>query len=191
MPEPDTELPQIAVSPPIRRNFFRFSILGVLLFTAVLAGMFAVARLPKDRDEQRYPVIVVTKRGLYDRRATYEVRFGRRIRERYESEWEGGVEKLSSIRIYDYGGGRFYLTDPIHPRELLTAAHRQAFDAIRTLVRSKVDFDGMSWADERPPAGTPATPRAPFTATIYPDIAPPRAESFDPQPSATPASSTP
>jgi len=194
-PEPVDELPQIAVSPPTRRSFFRFGILGLLLFTGILAALFAIARLPKKHSDEKFPNIVVTKRGMYVREATYEVRFSPRNRERYQSQWVDGTEKLTTLNVQDFDGGRHFETDASGADQLLTAGHQRAFEEVRAIVRSKVDFDRMSWADERLPADTQGGPRAPFTATIFPDTLPPRAYSYDdaqsglPAPSGTPVPS--
>jgi hypothetical protein len=183
-------LPFVDVSPPLRRSRFRFSILFVLLFTTILAVMFAVGRLPKETDDNRYPSVTITKKGMFVRETVYQVRFGTRDWERYESTWEGGVEKLARVHVQDFYRARSYGPDPYQREWSLTAGHQQAFDAVRTLVRSKVDFEGMSWADERPTAGSPAASHAPFMAIIYPEVAPPRAESFNSEPSGSSTATT-
>jgi hypothetical protein len=190
-PPAAVEPPPIAVSPPIRRSPFRFGILFMLLLTSVLAVFFAVARLPKKYSDEQFPNIIVTKRGMWGRETTYEVRFAWGVRERYQTAWEGDVETLTGLYVQDYRGARHFGTESSGSRMLLTAGHRRAFDAVRAMVRSKVDFDAMSWADERPLPGGSAGPRAPFTATIFPEVAPPRADSLEPKPSATPSSTSP
>jgi hypothetical protein len=171
---PLDEFPSIrVVSREKRRRRLQFGLLGLLILIGVAAGGFAWWRSRTPPILERWGFIQVRKVERPEGRiVTYTVVHRDGYTESYVSRDTGDSENLSALTIQDGFDTRIYGHDSIGENKPLDDGIRKSFEHVRTIVRSRVDFDRMPWLVGEPKPGFP------HQAQFEVEKDPPRAETY-------------